>query len=301
MRVIEPSLVSDTNLTSSTIPEPDAGETVWVPYTSAIGDKRISTVTHRVYEAVVVSSEDPVDGVNSTPQTWINIAPTNKFAMFDNSNSTSSIDNLNLNVTLTPTLLTNSIAGFNIIGATSINVKVNDGFSDIYDKDINMIDNSERINWYQFFFSPVINITRFILTDLPPVINKDIIVSVVGSAEISFGNMVAGSYIDLGTTVYGTGWQGLDFSIRDPDGFGGFKVTKRRTADIMDYDCFLPRGRFSYVKSVLKRLSQVETVWIGNHLDINDGTAVFGYHNDSQINISTPTVIDMTIQVQELI
>lgn len=305
MRVIKPSLVSDTNLTSSTIPEPDAskGEIEWFAATYATGVRRIKSSTHRIYEVVADPSttDDPEVGILKDPPTWVDVGPTNKFAMFDNSNSTSSIDNLNLDVTLTPTLLTNSIAGFNIIGAASINVKVNDGFSDIYDTDINMRDNSARVNWYQFFFSPVVAITRFILTDLPPVIGKDIIVSVVGGGEISFGNMVVGSYLDLGTTLYGSGWQGLDFSVREPDGFGGFKITKRRTADIMDYDCFLPRERFSYVKSVLKSLSQVETVWIGNFLDINDGTAVFGYHNDSQINISTPTVIDMTIQVQELV
>ena len=303
MRVIKPVSVTDATLTSSTIAEPDSGEIEYTAGTYNTGDKRIKSSTHRVYEVVAVPSttDTPEVGILALPPTWVDVGPTNKWAMFDSSNSTATTDNLALNIGVTPTSLVNSIAGFAIDGASSLSVTVSNGISDVYSKDIFMRDNSERADWYQFFFSPIIAINRFILTDLPPVISKLVTVSMLGSGDIKLGNLVIGSYSDLGTAVHGTSWQGLDFSIRTPDGFGGFEIIRRRTADIMDYDCTLPKSKFSYTKSLLKSLSQVETVWIGNHLDINDGTAVFGYHNDSQINISTPTQIDMTIKVQELI
>lgn len=304
MKVIKPITITDSNLTSSSIPEPDAsvGEIEWTAGTYNLGDQRILTTTHKVYEVVAdpSTSDDPETGVAANPPTWVEVGPTNRYAMFDNKNSSQSTDTTSLDVTITPATLVNSIAGFNITGAETINVKVNDGVSDIYDRDIAMVDNSSRVNWYEFFFSPVVNITRFILLDLPPVIGSDIIVTTTGTS-VGFGNLVTGEGISLGTTLYGTSVQGLDFSIREDDGFGGFKVTRRRTADLMDYDCFIDTVKMPYVKNQLKALSQKETVWVGNPDDINDGTATFGYHNNYQINLTGPQVSDMTIQVQELI
>ena len=305
MRVIKPITVSDSNLTSSSIPEPDAsvGEITWTAGTYNLGDQRILTTTHKVYEVVAdpSTSDDPETGVAANPQTWIEVGSTNRYRMFDNKNSTQSTDELTLTTTIVPATLTNSIAGFNITGAETINVTVNNGVSDIYDRDIDMLDNSARVNWYEFFFSPIVAITRFILLDLPPIIGNDVIVTCTGGGTISFGNLVVGESLALGTTVYGTSVQGLDFSVREPDGFGGFNIVRRRTADLMDYDCFIDTVKMPYVKNQLKSLSQKETVWIGNDDDINDGTATFGYYNNYQINLSGPQVSDMTIQVQELI
>lgn len=305
MKVIKPITITDSNLTSSSIPEPDAsvGEITWAAGTYDLGDQRILTTTHKVYEVVAdpSTSDDPETGVKANPPTWVEIGSTNRYSMFDNKNSTQSTDNLSLDVTITPATLVNSIAGFNIDGAKTINVTVNDGVSDIYDRDIEMVDNSARVNWYEFFFSPVIAINRFILTDLPPTIGNDIIVTTTGGGDVSVGNLVIGNVLNLGTTLYNTSVQGLDFSIREDDGFGGFNIVRRRTADLMDYDCFIETPKFSYVKKQLKDLSQTETVWIGNESDINDGTATFGYYNNYQLNLSGPQVSDMTIQVQELI
>ena len=306
MQVIVPITVNDAALTSSTIPEPDLarGEIEWVAGAYNTGDERIKSSTHILYRVVATpsTSDDPEVGVLSDPPTWSEISYTNRYAMFDNKNSTQSIAALNLGVTITPSKLVNSVAGFNITGAESINVTVNDGVSDIYSRDISMIDNSARINAYEYFFSPLITIDKFVLTDLPPVFNSGItITSSTAAGDIGFGNLVLGQVTNLGVTLYGTGVQGLDFSVRESDGFGGFNIVKRGTADLMDYDCVVQKTNFSYVKNQLKSLSQVPTVWVGNALDVNDGTTVFGYYNDYKIDISSPSVIDMSIQVQELI
>ena len=69
MILIKPISIENGALTGSTVPEPDAGETVWTAGTYNKGDRRISTVTHRVYEVVAdpTTHEDPVNGVNSNP------------------------------------------------------------------------------------------------------------------------------------------------------------------------------------------------------------------------------------------
>lgn len=306
MRVINPITVNDSVLTSSTIPEPDAayGEVEWSAGTYNLGQEVIKSSTHRRYRVVADPSttDDPEVGVDANPATWVDIGATNRYSMFDNKNGTQSFDNTTLDVTITPATLTNSLAGFNITGADAINVTVNDGVSDIYDRDISMRDNSARVDWYYFFFSPVVAITRFVLTDLPPVIAKDITISVTGGGDIGFGNLVLGSYLDLGETAYGSGITGVDYSIRTSDGFGGFDITRRDTADVMEYKCFIDRQKSLYVKNLMKSLSQTETVWIGDETDVNDAMTTFGYYSNYKIGeINSPSKIALNFDVQELI
>lgn len=52
MKVIPPLTVDATNLTSTTVSEPDTGETAWSSgSTYVLGDRVISTTTHRIYES----------------------------------------------------------------------------------------------------------------------------------------------------------------------------------------------------------------------------------------------------------
>jgi len=304
MKVVTPIKTTTANLTSSTILEPDSGETEWTAGTYALGTIRIESSTHRKYQVVADpnTTDRPSVGVLATPATWVDIGPTNRFAMFDDINSTQSVDNQNLTVQITPDGLVSSVSGFNISGASSITVTMTDPTEGlVYTKSIDMVDNDAVADWYFYYFSEIIITSRFILLDLPAYPQAVLEVAILGDAEIKIGTLVYGKQITLGVALYGTSYQALDFSIKERDAFGNFKIVKRNTSDLLDYDCYLPKDKFGYVKNQLKALTTVPTVWVGDENDINDGTAVFGYYKDSQINITGPQVIDMTIQVEGLI
>jgi len=304
MKVVRPIQTTDAILTSTTIAEPDSGETEWSAGTYNLGDIRIQSVTHRKYRVVSDPSTtiEPKVGVLTTPASWVDIGPTNAWAMFDDENGTQSTETSSLVVELTPSKPFNSVSGFNITGATSIVVIVTDPTEGVvYTKSIDMIDNSNVTGWYMYYFSPIVNITRFILLDLPAYLSGVIKITIVGSADIGVGTIVYGAQSELGVALYGTSWQALDFSVKERDEFGSYTITRRRSSDLLDYDCYLETSKFGYVKNQLASLSTIPTVWVGNENDINDGTAVFGYYKDSQINISSPQIMDMTIQVEGLI
>lgn len=304
MRVIEPIIVNDSVLTASSIPEPDAAnsEVEWSAGSYNLNAEVIKVNTHLRYRCVADPSttDDPEVGALANPPTWSILGATNRYAMFDNKNSTQSFDATELATTITPTTLVNSIAGFNI-SASTINVKVNDGASDIYDTDLSMIDNSERVNHYQYFFSPLVNITRFVLTDLPPSIGYNITLTATSGSDAKIGNVVLGQFSELGDTSIEVGVQGLDFSTRNDDGFGGFDVVKRETADLIDFNFGTSVAKLGYLKRKLKDLSQVETVWVGNEVDVNDAYTTFGYYTDYTIKSDNPSLLFTTLQVQELI
>lgn len=302
MRVIRPVDITDAILTSSTIPEPDTGEIVWTPGTRLLGERFISTVTHRIYEVVADPSttDDPVDGVNANPPTWVNAAPTNRFAMFDNVNSTQSNETTSLVVEIDTGIVTNSVAGFAIDGASTINVTMTDPVDGIvFTRDISMVDNSEVGGWYDYFFAPIINITKFVILDMPPFPNATIKVTVTG-ATIDFGSLIVGSQITLGISNFGTSIGLVDFSRTETDSFGNRIVDPGRTSDLVDFDVTVPKNRVGYVRDQIKKLTGIPSVWVGTD-EFDDATLVFGYYRDLQINISTPSITDMTVVIEGLV
>lgn len=304
MIVVKAIPITDSNLISSSIPEPDSarGEVEWTAGTYNLGAQVIKSSTHRIYECVADPSttDDPEEGVLSTPQTWLDVGATNRWKMFDNVvGYQSEGENLVIKVTNQPVI--NSVSGFNIEGAATVDVKINDVNGDlVYDRTAQMIDESNVNSWWDYFFAPVDVQTRFILSDLPLYPNSTITVNGNGDTVL-FGELIFGRGVDIGVTQYGTGWQGLDFSVKERDSFGNYTVIPGRTADLLDYDIKVEKSSFGFVKSTLKSLTGVPTVWIGNPDDINDGTAVFGYYRDAQINFSSPSLIDMTVQVEGLV
>lgn len=301
MIVVRPISVTDARLTSTTIPEPDTGEAEWSAGTYNTGDEVIKSSTHRKYRVVADPSTTTEPGTDAGADDWADIGPTNAWAMFDDINGTQSTGSSPLEVVIDPGELFNSIAGFNINGASEINVTVDDPTAgEVYNETIQMRDNSAVNGWYDYFFEPIIEQTRFILTDIPAYPQAMFTVTATGGGDIDFGTLLFGRQTEIGVTLYGTSWQGLDFSRKERDEFGNFVITPRRTADLLDYDCYVDKPLFGYVKNQLKSLTTTPTLWIGDESDINDGTAVYGYYRDAQINISSPQVIDMTIQVEGL-
>lgn len=305
MRVIRPLTITDATLTSSTILEPDAsvGEIGWTAGSYNTGEQRIVVSTHKVYEVVATpnTADDPVTGAAKAVPTWVEVAPTNKWAMFDTVVGTQSTDGTPLVTAITPAEIVNSIAGFNIDGASTVNVTVvSVAEGEVYNRTIEMLDNTAVVDFYEYFFSPIINVTEFILTDLPAYVDQTITTTINGDADIAAGVLVIGRQTMIGTALYGSNWQALDFSRKDRDEFGNFTIIPRATADRFEYDVSIEKRLFGYTKGLLKSLSGIPCVWAGTN-DTGDGTVVFGYYVDTGINLSNPSVLDVTITIEGLV
>ena len=98
MKLIRPTTLTDAMLTSSTAPENDYA--VWSSGTAyAVGARVILTSTHRKYEALAAST-----GVSpaSDPTKWLDLGPTNRWAMFDARVGTATTRTSTLQVVLAP-------------------------------------------------------------------------------------------------------------------------------------------------------------------------------------------------------
>jgi len=300
MFVIKPIVVTDAMLTSS-IAEPDTGETEWAAGTFTLGQRRIKSSTHRVYEVVADPSttDDPEVGVLATPATWVDVGPTNKWAMFDQINGTSSIGE-DISVDVVPNQVITSVAGINIQGANTITVTADSpSLPDPVVRNIEMVDNSMIGDFFDYFFEEIIARTDFVVSDLPLYSDVTITVDFDGT-EVSVGTLILGKQLELGVTNYGSGLSSLNFGTVAESPYGYVKFTPGNKVKLVDFNVTIQTAKVNYVFNQLKALIDIPTVWFATGT-LDDPTLVFGYHRDSRINIAYPSISDCTIQVRELV
>ena len=303
MIVVKPFDIIGGLLTSSSIPEPDAsaGEVAWTPYTANIGDLRILTSTHLVYQAVAATSDNPAVGAAKPVPTWIIAGYTNKYRMFDQVNSSKSTSASPLTVEITSASGFNSAAIFNASGVTSVRYQVHSSTGVlVYDRTIDAVDNSSRVDYWHYFFEPVVQRFNFFVNDMPRAADCKLTVTVTGDTTISIGTLVIGKSLKLGVACYGTSFQYVNLSRLDENDFGDLVLTKRRKYKLIDYDVRTDRGRLNFVVNQLSQLVDIPCVWAGTD-DSDDPTVVYGYYINWQQNIDQPTKCTATFKIRELV
>ena len=73
-------------------------------------EQTILTSTHRKYQCATETRDNPVDGIAKVPPTWIDIGPTNKWALFDEKTTETTKSAGNYTIQLKPTTNTDMIA-----------------------------------------------------------------------------------------------------------------------------------------------------------------------------------------------
>jgi hypothetical protein len=287
MNVLTPNTISDAMIASS-IAEPDTGETVWTAYTSTIGDERILTTTHRKYRAAIASTDSPDVGVLASPKTWVDIGPTNRWAMLDNRNSTQSIAAGGVNIEYTPGRVTPAVAGFNITGSSSIDITVtlpSEGV--IYTRSVPMVDNSDVYDYFTWSWEPLKTRTEFIVTDLPFYSATTIEVDFAGSDDVGVGSVVFGSVTRLGDINYGTSYKLLAGGVEDDSA----------TMKLIDYKFTIWINQGGFIYRTLERLLGKPAVYFANE-NVDNGAMVLGFYVDSNISIDTPSFCPVSLSVK---
>jgi hypothetical protein len=302
MIVVEPFDVIGGLLTSSSIPEPSAGETVWAAGTLTLGTRRIVIATHKEYEVVAASTtDDPVTGAAKAVPTWIEVGYTNRYRMFDESNSSQSSTASPLTVEITSPKGFDSAAIFNATGVTSVRYQVHSQLGVlVYDKTLQAIDNTMRTDWLKWLFSPVVQRFKFFVNDIPRAANQKLTVTVSGAGNVGVGSLVVGKALNLGITCYGSSFRYINLSKVDENDFGDLTITPRRKYKLVDYDVRTDRTKLDFVVNTLSSLVDKPCVWAGTN-NPDDPTAIFGYYVGWQQNIDSPVKCTATFQIRELV
>lgn len=298
MRVIKSVVTTDTILTSSNIPEDEYP--AWVSGTSYTAlDKVI--YEHKIYERIVTgagTTTPDLDQIN-----WLDAGYTNRYRMFDNIISSVSSRTGGIEFTLTPNQVINGIALLNV-NASTVRVVINDPIEGVvYDRTKELRSSSNVIDYYSYFFAPLINLGDLdtaIFLDLPNKPTATITVYVssgVGLVEV--GEVVYGVQSIVGRTNYGTAIGITSYSRKDTDEFGKVTVIKRKNSKYADYDIDIDNTNLAFVQRLFQDIDSVPCVFIGN--PEMEELIVYGFYKDFKATISFPTVSKCTLRVEGLV
>jgi hypothetical protein len=296
MKVIKPVAVTDAVLISSTAPETDYS--AWAAGTAySVGNRVIRTSTHRIYERLIAgttATAPELDAVN-----WIDIAPTNRWAMFDNEVSTQTALASPLTVVIKPGFV-NGIALFGLVG-DSLTVTVRDGLagSVVYSRTL-ALDGTILADWYQYFFEPYVQRADVVLTDLPPYGDAHITLTLTGSGTVKCGIVALGTVYTLGDTQQGASVSIVDYSRKETDAFGVTSFVQRAYSKRMSVNLLLANAQLNKTQRVLADLRASPAAWVGTDAPGYEPLTVYGFYKDFSIDIAYPQLSYCSLEIEGL-
>lgn len=298
MRLITPIPFAPGQLISTTATD---STPAYNPATSyGVGD--IVYVGTRRYESLEAGNtgNNPPD----FPDKWLDIGPTNPYAMFDDVVSTQTTGSSPLEVVVYPGQIFNSIAILNMSGGTSLTVEVTDtgssGAPVIYSETISL-DGSIIDDWYDYFFEPFSSRRDAVFTGIPPYSTGQIRVTMVGGGTLAIGAMLYGNMIDLGCSAYGVRSGIRDYSVKQTDQFGNTVFVERNYSKRMTSQVMVTKVQFSKVSQVLSDIRATPTIFIGSDDPAYDPLIIYGYVRDWNLEITYPAYSILSIEIEGLI
>lgn len=299
MLVIPPLTITPAMLLSSTIAEPDTtvGEVVWVSGTTyALGDQVIVISEHKVYERVVAGAGTVSPQLDLT--NWVEIGPTNKWAMFDTFRNTASTSTSVTTVSIAPGQRINAIA---IMGAhvSSITVTVVVGADTVYTHTADMISR-DVVDYYDYFFDEFSFQQSLLLLDIPPVRLGTVNISF---SEGSVSSIVLGTQEYLGYTQRGHTNEALNFSLAERDDFGGVTLVQRRSIPKTTQTIIVAKKDIPTLLRIREQLKASPAVWSGLS-NTSEGyfnaLLILGIYTSISLTLDLPEYAKCTIDLEEI-
>lgn len=302
MKVIDPTTMQDSLLLSTTVSEAD--HPAWVSGTNyTVGTKVIRTSTHRIYENLVagVSTTPPENATGGATPVWLDLAPTNRWAMFDNEVGSKTTATTSMQYVLSPGM-TEAISFLELdADSLTVLVKSSTGGSVIYNKTFSL-DGSAITGFYDWFFEPYSTLSELSITDLPVgYFSPEITITITGTGSISCGVCKFGLITELGGTEYGATIGIISYSKKEVNEFGRTIITPRSNVKTLDVKLFSEASELRKIYKTLSSITDKACVWIGTDKLNYETLTVYGFYKDFSINIAYPTVNYCTLQIEGII
>jgi len=298
----DPFPVLDVNLTSSNVAETDYP--AWSSGTMySILNERVIVVSadvHSIYENI-----NTAGNINKNPLTeptfWVFVSTTNRWKMFDNSNTSQTVNEDLIQVELTFTSRPNSVY-FGNVEAQTIRLKMTatDGVTVVYDQTFQMYENTgEPASYYAFFTARIRRKQDLFITGLPPLANAKLEAWIVNDgADAKCATMVVGYAEDIGVTLLNASVGIRDFSVKRRNDFGDFEVLERAFSKIGEFSVFCDNGEIDRIANVLNGFRARPIVYIGTKL--YGCTFIYGFYNDYQLAIQYNEKSLLNIEIEGL-
>ncbi len=301
MKIIKPTDVTTAMLASSTASEDDYAE--YNPSaTYAVDARCISSITHRIYQSIVNDNVGNDPTLPGSAQEWMDVGPTNRWAMFDNVVGTVTSVAAQLIIELNPGPVS-GIALMEIVGETAvISMKSAPGGTVVYSKTIDL-EGSLVTSVYDWFFQPLEQRRNVIFTDLPwHYFAPELTISISSSSSgVECGVCKLGEVIEIGSSEYGATSGIIDYSIKRKDDFGAYTFLERGYSKRATFHIETDAVDYPRISRALASLRVIPCVYIGTELAHYEPLVIYGKYNDFSINVAYATTNYCSLDIEGLI
>lgn len=302
LTIVRPLAVTDTILDSTDVPENDYA--AWaVGTTYDVGDRVILTSTHRIYESLQTSN------TGNSPTAlgsafWIDAGPTNRWAVFDTSVSTQTVQADSITYQLTPGEAVNSIGILNILAGTEINITMVSPSTGspgiVYERTVDLSGLPLTPDWWAWFYGQKSVPTQSIALDLPSYSDCEITIEILGGSDLAVGVVLIGSQQNFGLGIkYGARVGIQDYSRKETNTFGETVLVQRAFAKRANFNLFINKSEVDSFQNALSSIRAVPVLWIGS--TDYEATTLFGFYKNFDILISYPENSDCELEIEGLI
>jgi hypothetical protein len=300
MKIIRPMTVDDAALLSSNVPEDDYaaynGATVY-----ATGDRAlyITGDIHWIIESLQDGNVGNIPTGEATDTYWLLVGNNNRWKMFDTSITSQTQNADTIDVSILGDGRIDSVALLNV-NAASVNVIMTDSIDgEVYNETYSLVADSGINDWYAYFFEPIIRLSDFSITDMPPYANAtiDVVLSDTGNT-VYCGGLVLGLSANIGQTQYGLGLGITDYSVKTQDAFGNYTILERAFRKTADATLFVDNTFVDQLQTMLASYRSTPIVWLGT--DSFGASIIYGFYKEFFININYPESSLCTISIEGL-
>jgi hypothetical protein len=268
MQLLAPIAITDAGLVASSVSETDYA--AWSNSTDYGKSARvILAATHRIYESAVDGNagNDPAGSSGK----WLDVGPTNRWAMFDQALGSATSAPGSIVVTITAAAI-GAIALLDVVGAA---VRVETGG---YDQTL-----------------PV-GAGAITFLDLPPA-TTGATVTITGADIVSVGTLLAGKVVGLGITEASPTAGITDYSRKVVNDFGEVTVVPRAWAKKMDGKTLISTSAIDAVFGRLAAVRATPALWIGD--EGLDCLTIYGFVRDFSLQVGE-TLSNLSLSIEGL-
>jgi hypothetical protein len=304
--IVPPIAITDSILVTSGSPPatnvPENDYAAWNSGTTyAEGDRVILTSTHRIYESLQNANTNK----NPTTETlwWIEVGPTNRWAVFDTSVSTQTSQSTNITYTLEPGIAINSLAILNLTDANQINITMVSPSAGspgiVFSETVDLGLTSPFSDWYNWFFGIKQRPSQYIATSLPVYVDATIEVEILGGTDLAVGVIAIGQQQRFGRGIRLGARVGIqDYSRKETSEFGDTILVQRAFAKRANFDLFIDKAEVDTLQNYLSALRATPALWIGSNE--YESTTVFGFYKNFEILLNYPEHADCELEIEGL-
>lgn len=299
MKIIRPQAITSANLVSSTVTDTEAAWAVGTTYAADAIVKRAKGGIERRFSSVGPGNvgHDPAldSGAN-----WVDLGPTNKWAMFEASIAGQTTAADEIEVVFDTTGWVTQIALLNVAGV-SARVRLHTAAEGTYyDETFSLVSTSGITDMLLYLTEPIVRKRNLLVPNLPFVASPRVTVTISAPGEtVACGICLPGLARKLGGTEWGGKISLRDFSTKEDDPYGGEQVQERAFRRVGAFTSVIDNRDIDAFADELADVRATPTLFIAN--DAITASAIWGFINDWSIGLDRGNKRStLTLQLESL-